>query len=134
MIGADALQVPSAHQSLSGMGSKQISDLIGEDVNISWTGTSGSVSGEIKYVDDYSELYGESEKSGNFFPFVLDGAYKGKDITVQRTGGKAKTANDTEWILRLTDKASTKYTITYDGKEIAKLSFDKATLKEAPSA
>lgn len=110
------------------MGDKTIPDLIDADVSISWSGTDGAVTGNIKHVDDYSELFGESEKEGYFFPFVLDDSFKGKPITVQRKGGEKKTAKDTEWILRLTDNTATEYDISSGKTKIAHLTFSGATL------
>lgn len=105
-----------------------MTDLIGDNISIQWSGTKGSVKGDIKYVSDYSELFGEAEKSGNFFPVSLSSTYQGKEITVQRKNGTAKTANDTEWILRLSDGTNTQYDINCEGKEIASLTFADATL------
>lgn len=133
MTGIDAISVPSQHQSLQEMGNKTVADLIGEDVSIEWNGIDGSVTGNIKYVSDYSELFGKQEKTGSFFPFVLDDSYKGKEITVQREGGSAKTAIDTEWILRLTDADKTEYNISCDDTQIAHLDFADATI-ETPIA
>lgn len=111
------------------MGNKNISDLIDEDVSLSWNGVEGSVTGNIKYVSDYSELFGKKEKSGSFFPLVLSDAYSGKDITVQREGGDAKTVADTEWILRLTDGNKTEYNITCGDVQIAHLDFSGAIIE-----
>ena len=105
-----------------------MSDLIGDNVNIEWDGVNGAVTGDIKYIADYSSLFGAKEKAGAFFPFSLGEAYNEKEITVQRKGGTAKTAVDTEWIVRLTDGAETEYDVSCEGEKIAHFTFAEATL------
>ena len=78
-------------------------------------------------------MFGDGENTGNYFPFKVDNTYAGKPITVERmSGGKStKTANDTEWILRLTDNTETKFKISQGSTVIANLDFSGATLAEA---
>ena len=110
---------------------RQVSDYIDSNVAIKWNGVNGSVTGDIKYVDNNS-LFGEGENTGNYFPFKLGDAYSGKPITVKRTSGtkSEKTVSDTEWILRLTDGTETKYQISSGDTIIANLNFAGATLAE----
>lgn len=113
------------------MGSKTVQDLIGDNVTISWNGINGSVKGDVKHVTGY-ELFPEEEQDGNFFPIVLDSSYKGKEITVRRKGGTAKTQADTEWIVRLSDGKATEYDVSSGGTKIAHLDFAGANLASAP--
>lgn len=117
------------------MTTKAISDLIDENVSISWSGKTGSVTGDIKYVSGFSELFDKDEMNGNFFPLVLDDSYKGKQITVKRTSGNKseKTVVDTEWILRLTDNEKTEFDVSSEDTKIAHLTFAGASLGTAVS-
>lgn len=109
-------------QTLTDLGGKKISDLIGDDVKIS---SAGEVTGTLKHVDSWKEFSGTvSEQSGYYFPVKLDDKYSGKKVTVK--GKKQKTAQDLEWVLRVENADST-YTFTAESKEILKLSFKNAT-------
>lgn len=131
MIGADAMRVTAKGQPLCIGGSKSVSDLIGEDINIEWDGETGAVTGELKHVEGWQEFSNvPEEQEGNFFPITLDASYTGKPITVERTGGKAKTVVDRNWILRVPD-TSTVFTFSVDGAAIFALDFSGATLTGA---
>lgn len=89
-------------QSLGNLG-KNVSDLIGADVKISWTGIAGKVSGTVKKVEGWSEFSTVTEdQTGHFFPVKLDSQYQGKPITL--IGNETKTETDTEWVIKV-DKA-----------------------------
>lgn len=109
---------------------KQVSELMGEDVKIM---SDGSVVGTFPFVDNFTEFSGtKAEQSGNYFCLKLGKEYTGKNVTVERTsgtGGKKKSANETEWVLRLTDGVKTVYKITADAVPDLTLSFSEAVLK-----
>lgn len=111
------------------LGDKLAADLVSADAAI---GADGSVTGTLKYVTGWTQFNStdESEQSGFFFPFHLDDEkYAGKSITVQRSGGKAKTAKDLDWILRVPDNDAV-WTVKCGAEEIVKLSFANAVLGE----
>ena len=127
MTGADYIKVPSQSQQF---GQKPASELIGEDVTVQWTGIDGKVTGTIKHVDDYSELYGEEEKAGNFFPLEL--TTTGTELK-SKNGEKEKTQpfpDDSLLVARIAQKTD-KLEIEVDGKKIANLDFSGATLAQA---
>lgn len=107
---------------------KHYSDLVGEDVRIL---AGGAVKGLIKYVKDYTGAFSGDEAKGYFFPVHLGDAYEGAKIKVKREsgeGGKEKTAQDRDWVIRLTDGADTVYSFKTDKNEpILTLSFSEAT-------
>ena len=112
-----------------------MSDLIGNDVQVL---TNGNVLGTIKYAQNYNEFNESnvSEQSGYFFPFELDKKYEGQSITVKRISGnpqgQEKTAEDIQWVLRLTDGKDTVYEIKADGELIMTLNFQNATFMSEP--
>lgn len=111
------------------LGDKLASDLVSADVAI---GADGSVTGTLKYVTGWTEFNSadESEQNGYFFPLHLDEEkYGGKSITVQRNGGKAKTAKDLDWVLRVPDNDAV-WTVKCGSEEIVTLRFTKAALGE----
>ena len=110
------------------MDGKSVSDLIGEDVKVS---KDGAVTGTLKHVSgwEWFNPSDESEQEGNYFPFKLGDDYSGKDVTVTREGGKTKTAQDTEWIVRVPDN-DTVYTVKADEVSDLKLTFKNATLQK----
>ena len=112
------------------LGDKLASDLVSADTVI---GADGSVTGTLKYVTGWTEFNSadENEQSGYFFPLHLDEEkYAGKSITTQRNGGKAKTAKDLDWILRVPDN-DTVWTIKCGAEAIATLNFSGTGLGAA---
>ena len=109
------------------MSDKTVDDLIGKDVKVSEDGT---VTGTLKHVSGFTWFNPSNvgEQTGNYFPFKLGEKYTGKDVTVQRNGGTAKTANDTEWVVRVPSN-DTVYTVKAKDVDDLKLNFSKATLK-----
>lgn len=111
---------------------KSYSDMVGDDINI---GAGGAVTGHIKYVTGYDQAF-PGEADGWFFPLHLGDEYDGKTIKVKREsgkGGKEKSAQDRDWVLRLTDGADTVFSFkTDDDTPILTLSFSLATLVPKP--
>lgn len=108
-------------------------DLVDEDVKIL---VGGVVTGHIKYVDDYAGAFSGDEAKGHFFPVHLSDDYKGQKIKVKREsgeGGTEKTAEDQDWVLRLTDGGDTVFSFKTEKDEpILTLSFREATLLPKP--
>lgn len=132
----DAATIPDQGQDLgSKNGNKTVSDMIEKDVAISWTGTDGAAVGTVKKNDDFSDLYGDQQKSGHFFPFKFDEKYYGKLLTLSgaEAGDKdaTPTAEDPYLIIRLenlkeelltvSEKASKKvlFTVDFSGVTLA---------------
>ena len=128
MIGADAMRVTGKNQPLCVAG-KTISDLLGDDIAISWDGVTGYVTGTVKEVSSWKEFNpaDPAEQSGNFFPVTLAACYSGKPITVQKNGGTPKTLTDRNWIVRIPNK-TTIVVFSVNGKVVAILDFSGATL------
>lgn len=110
---------------------KKASEIMGGDVKLL---SDGSVVGTFPFVDGYTEFSAtKEEQTGNYFWLKLGSNYTGKDVTVQRTSGtpgKAKTAQDMDWVLRLTDGAGTIYKITAPGAAELTLNFAGATMNQ----
>lgn len=115
-------------QSLTELGNKSVSDLIGDDIKIS---KDGAVTGTLKKVEGWTEFDSKNSElqSGHYFPIKLDDKYAGKKITVK--GKRQKTAQDLEWVLRV-ESTSSKFTFTAEGEEapFLTLTFEGATLSE----
>lgn len=123
--GADRMKITSEGTNPGGVEGKAVSDLIGDDVAISWNGVNGTVNGTLKMVEGWTQFSSdEAEQSGHYFPITLDSQYANKAITV--IGNKTKTAVDTEWVLRV-DECKL-FTFQCDGETIMTLDFSKAIL------
>ena len=87
---ADSASVPAQTQSMgeANRGVK-VSDLVDGDAAIKWDGTKGTATGNAKKnPESVKVLYGESEKTGHFFPVEFGEKYFGKKIKLSgRTGG-----------------------------------------------
>lgn len=112
-------------------GKKNYSDMVGEDTKIL---AGGTVRGPIKYVTGYDDKFPD-EPDGYFFPAHLSDDYKGKNIMVKREsgeGGTEKTAQEQDWVLRLTDGADTVYSFKDRNTPILTLSFRDADFLPKP--
>ena len=119
--------VPAQGQTLEGLGTKTVADLISPDTSIDFL---GNVTGTLKYVDwEEFNPADPNEQKGNYFPVHISDEYAGKDITCK--GKTEHTAQDLDWVLLVKDKDST-FTFTCEGKTILTLSFTGATLASAP--
>lgn len=128
MIGADAVRVTGKDQPLCVGGGKTVSDLIGDNIAISWVGEKGYVTGDVKEVSNWKEFSNvPDEQTGNFFPVTLAVCYSGVPITVQKNGEAPKTLVDRNWIIRVPNK-TTVVTFSVNGKAILVLDFSGATL------
>ena len=127
MIGPDAIKVPGQDQHY---GAKQVSDLIGDNISIKWDGVKGKVTGDIKYVEDYSDLFGEDDKAGNFFPVLL--TVPGEEI--KTTNGDVVRTNaypdDNQLVAKIRQKTD-HLKIEVDNREVADLDFSGAEMGAA---
>lgn len=131
--GANKIAIMSQNDKITSYGGKSVSDLFKDDVDIEWKGTSGTVTGTFKKVDNWSELP-KGTKSGHFFAMNIDGRYLGKQFTFHINGEeKSSTNNATEdelfWVLRIDDNK--KFKFTSNGETIAELDFEKANLLDS---
>lgn len=105
--------------------SKNTSDLIGDDVVIHGD---GSVTGTINYISSWQEFDSSTvaNQSGYYFPVLLDERYDGKNIKC--VGSHEKSVEDTEWILRLSNKENSKFVFSTDDEpDFLTLTFTGAT-------
>ncbi len=100
------------------------SDLIGPDVSIEWTGTTGKVTGEIKHVSGWTD-FDPTNNTGHFLPFVLDAQYEGEEITV--TGSKTTKARSRYWVIKVDDAKT--FTVSKGAETLFVLDLNSATLK-----
>lgn len=118
-------------------GNKRVSDLISNDVQISWEGTTGTPTGTVKYVASYGKPYEEGQDFGHFFPIKFERKYFDKEIQVGGAGGKTitPTEDDPYLIIRIENVTVDKTisaVVKDDGPEIFKLNFGSITEEEAP--
>ena len=107
--------------------------MIDTDVEVEWEGTHGSVTGTIKLIDDYSDVYGDAEKSGHFFPVEFEEKYYDQPITISgRTAGDKEitpSADDPYLIIRLENfNENPKATVRDTEETVFELDFSEATL------
>lgn len=80
-------------------------DLIDPYTSINWSGTKGTVTGVVKLVDDYGDIFGDNEKSGHFYPVKFKEKYYDQQIVVsgRKNGDKTitPTSKDPYLVIRL---------------------------------
>ena len=130
MSGPDRVSVPGQGQALDYLGGKPVSELIGADCTIEWSGVDGAVKGTIKKQTDFA-AFSAKQKTGHFFPVELSEKYEGAPVTVDNGDGKPKTETDRHWTIRVENIKGTRVTFSAAGETIATLDFSGATLEGA---
>ena len=129
--GANKIAVMSQNDKITSYGNKSVSDLFKDDVEIKWKGTSGTVTGTFKKVEDWNELPKEPHE-GHFFAMNIDSRYLGKQFTFfinneQKNTTQKATEDELFWVLCIDENKKFKFT---SGEEtIVELDFTKATLE-----
>ena len=62
--------------------------MIDNSTSISWSGTKGTVTGSVKYIENYGSPYESGQQSGHFFPIKFADKYLNKVITVGSQNGE----------------------------------------------
>lgn len=79
-MGPGQTKVPDQAQDLNLGGELKVSDIVGADATIKWNGNNGEMTGEAKFVSDFSAAFGKDEQVGHFVPISLDKKFKGKQL------------------------------------------------------
>lgn len=117
---------------LVGYGQKKGSDLMGEDVKMTWEGNTAHVTGTFHNVEQWEDLPKEPY-DGHFFAMRIDNSYLGKPFSFIKDSSEPSTveeasADEMFWILRLDD--CKKFTFKSGEDTIAVLDFSDADLSE----
>lgn len=122
---------PIAQDKEVGLGSVKARDLITGETRVMGD---GKVIGTLKYKDGFTDFSSNTaDQKGNYFPFVLGSDYEGKEITVKKNSGTAKTATDTVWVLKVTQNDKFAFyegTQHENGTPIITLDFSEANLEK----
>lgn len=100
-VGEEALSVVTGEDTMDGYISKA-DDLV-NGINISWAGTTGTVTGALKFYEFSNGIFNGDEATGHYLP-VRIATWDGKTIDV--TTDHKTSAIDPEWIIRV-DKLMT---------------------------
>lgn len=121
MIGPDGVKVPSQNQALTGLGTKKVSDLIAENMQISVSGTNVSFTGDAKNISDPWEEFAKTDNTGHFIPMTLPKVCEGKKITIEgrKSGNRtAKVDADRLYVQRLENLSGDSMTIKLEGETL----------------
>ena len=80
------------------MGNKSVSDMVGDNIRMAWSGDDCKITGEVKglYLPEFDSTHQE-QQTGHYFPYVFDESYKGKPVTYKnRKDGDRKGTVDAE--------------------------------------
>lgn len=108
------------------MGDKQISDLIGDDLELSIIGNKVTVTGTIKNVTKAWKEFDSSNNTGHFLPIQLPAECKNQKVIIKgRTNGDRTVTitDDLLLISRLENFSGTSFIIEKDGKTLLNINF-----------
>lgn len=105
--------------------------MLDKNVAIKWSGVDGLVTGNLKYVHEIGELFGEGEQDGHFFPIKFDESLEGQklDLVGPTTVSSITVDGDHGMIIRIENlDKSKKIVFKKDGEVIIALNFNNAKL------
>ena len=119
MIGPDGVNVPD-QQAQTGIGTKTVSELIGENFKLTVDGTTVTATGDVKNIVEAWEEFSKTDNTGHFVIIILPTILKGQKITLEgRTKGArtVKVDDDRLLVQRLENLTEAKkLTVKKDGE------------------
>lgn len=99
MIGPDGVKVPD-QQAQTGIGTKTVSELIGENFKLTVDGTTVTATGDVKNIAEAWEEFSKTDNTGHFVIIKLPAMLKGQKITLEgRTKGNRTVKVDDDLLL-----------------------------------
>lgn len=130
MIGPDGVQVPD-QQAQTGIGTKTVSELIGDNFKLSVSGTTVTATGDVKNIEEPWMEYSSTDNTGHFAIIKLPAELKGQKITLEgRTKGNRTVKVDDDLLLvqRLENLTEAKkLTVKKDGELVMVVDFSGVT-------
>ncbi len=128
MIGPDGVKVPDQSQALTGLGTKTVSDLIGENFKLTVADTTVTATGDVKNIKEPWTEYDETDNTGHFAPLILPATLKDQKIILGgRTGGDRtieKMSDDLLLVVRLENLTEAQeLTVKKDGELVMTVDF-----------
>lgn len=114
--------------------------MIDNSTSITWSGTKGTVTGSVKYIENYGSPYDVGQQSGHFFPIKFANKYLNKVITVGSQNGEGgkditPTSTDPYLIIRLENVTvgnKISAIVQETKEEVFELDFSSVTRNECP--
>ena len=130
MIGPDGVNVPD-QQAQTGIGTKTVSELIGENFKLSVVDTTVTATGEVKNIVEEWTEFDKTDNTGHFAIITLPAMLKGQKITLEgrKKGNRtAKVDDDLLLVQRLENLSDAqKLTIKKDGELVMTVDFSGET-------
>ncbi len=98
MIGPDGVNVPG-QQDQTGIGTKKVSDLIGENFAITVSDKTVTATGDVKNITEAWTEFDETDNTGHFAIIKLPAELKGQKITMEGRAKGARTVTVDESLL-----------------------------------
>lgn len=122
MTGSEGIKVPAQSQSLTDLGNKKISELVGENFKYTVDGTNVTATGDVNNIETaWTEFDSKSNNTGHFVPIQFPAYLKKQKVKLEGTA-KAKTItvdDDLLLICRLENLTANKLTVkTSPGGEL----------------
>ena len=130
MIGPDGVKVPD-QQAQTGIGTKTVSELIGDNFKLSVSGTTVTATGDVKNIEEPWTEFSKTDNTGHFAIIQLPAMLKGQKITLEgRTKGSRTVKVDDDLLLvqRLENLTEAqKLTVKKDGELVMVVDFSGVT-------
>ena len=130
MIGPDGVKVPD-QQAQTGIGTKKVSDLIGENFKLAVAGTTVTATGDVENITEPWEEFSKTDNTGHFAVIILPAILKDQKITLEGRSKGARTVKVDDSLLlvqrieNLTE--AKKLTVKKDGQLVMEVDFSGIT-------
>lgn len=132
MIGPDGVKVPD-QQAQTGIGTKKVSDLIGENFKLSVAGTTVTATGDVNNIAEAWEEFSKTDNTGHFAVITLPAILKDQKITLEgrAKGSRTVKVDDSLMLVQRLENLTEakKLTVKKDGELVMVADFSGVTEK-----
>lgn len=112
-MGSDGIKVPAQSQTLTDLGSKKISELVGENFKYTVDDTNVTASGDVKNISEaWKEFDSKSNNTGHFVPIQFPAYLKKQKVKLEGTSHTKEITVDDDLLLICRLEGLTKNVLT----------------------
>lgn len=112
-MGSDGIKVPAQSQTLTSLGSKKVSELVGENFKFTVDGTTVTATGDVNNITEaWKEFDSKSNNTGHFVPIQFPAFLKKQKVKLEGTSHTKEITVDDDLLLVCRLEGLTKNVLT----------------------